>query len=139
MQLSVMPHPSRQPWHPPAAPTVSNFRVWRFIFGDVLRIDGHIFLTTNIPTVTVTNEFDATDLLQAILAEIGDGAFLSKRLRQDAVVGGPLHLAIGGRSNGQLGKLLRKIADSRKSFSGLRLMRGGKEGNAVFWQVVVDY
>lgn len=80
-------------------------------------------------------------LIRAIAAALGDRVFTSDELAGAAAVSDPLRVAIeafGPRTNRQVGKALRRIADEGCEVAGLSIVRVGEANSGALWCVKAD-
>jgi hypothetical protein len=124
-------HFARGKWHKPrTSPIVGPFGCCVIITDDA----GVRIVIPGAPVVEVT-QFQFAELVRAIIESIGDQYFTAEMLRHHAeVIGGPLRAAIGNKSNVQLGKALKDIADGN-DYWGYRVERITLERNKTLWQV----
>ena len=79
---------------------------------------------------------DEAELIRAIARFAGGRTFNTHELMAYALVtGGPLRDAIGPMSSVQLGKALRAIFTSGKSFDGFTLERQGADNAGTRWRL----
>ena len=73
-------------------------------------------------------------LLERLIPGIA-GKFGSAPVRTCEILADPALRAIANSSPGAVGGLLARAADDEADIPGLRIMRAGREGNAVLWSV----